>query len=94
MLFEDDDPAGGEALRASVVAPAQRSPRAQQKLRTKCTEEGFPVHSFQTLLADLATLAKNTIQPKLEGAATFEQFTKPPPVQQRAFELLGVGYRM
>jgi hypothetical protein len=93
MLFEDDDPAGGEALRASVVAPAQRSPRAQQKLRTKRTEEGFPVHSFQTLLADLATLAKNTIQPRVEGSATFDQFTRPTPLQQRALELLGVRYR-
>ncbi len=40
MLFEDDDRAGGEARRASVVAPAQRSERAEQKARTKRTDDG------------------------------------------------------
>jgi hypothetical protein len=94
MLFEDDDRAAGEALRPSVVAPAQRSPRAHRKLETKRTEDGLPVHSFQTLLRDLATLAKNTIQPKAAGAVTFEQLTQPTPLQQRAFELLGVSYRV
>jgi hypothetical protein len=94
LLFEDDDRAAAEALRPSVVAPAERSPRAHRKLETKRTEDGFPVHSFQTLLRDLATLARNTIQPKAAGAVTFEQLTQPTPLQQRAFELLGVSYRV
>src|SRR6266581_4546000 len=59
MLFDDDDPAAAEAARRSVVAPAQRSPRAQRKAATKLTDEGAPVHSFRTLLSDLATVAKN-----------------------------------
>jgi hypothetical protein len=55
MLFEDTDKHAAEALRASVVAPAQRSPAAVLKQTTKLSPDGLPVHSFQTLLADLAT---------------------------------------
>lgn len=94
MLFEDDDKATAEALRTSVVAPAQRSPRAQRKAQTKKTDDGLPVHSFQTLLSDLATIAKNRMRLKAHGAATFEVITTPTPSQQRAFDLLGVPYRM
>ena len=89
ILFDDDDRAGGEALRDSIVAPARRSPRAAAKAAEKRTPDGHPVHSFQTLLADLATIAKNRIQPKLPGAATFEIITQPTPLQNRALELLG-----
>jgi hypothetical protein len=55
MLFDDDDPAAGEAEPRSVVAPAQRSPRAKAKALTKRTDEGQPVHSFQSLLRHLRT---------------------------------------
>lgn len=47
----------------------------------------YPVHSFQTLLKDLATLTKNRIQPNLPEAGPFDQLTRPTPVQQRAFDL-------
>ena len=90
MLFDDHDPAAGQAARDSEVAPAQRSPAAQHKANTKHTEDGLPVHSFQTLLADLATISRDRIQPRLAGAATFDKVTRPTPVQQRAFDLLGV----
>jgi len=91
ILFEDDDPAAGEALRESPVAPAQRSPRAKRKATTKRTEQDEPVHSFQTLLADLATITKNRIQANLPGAPPFEKITQPTPPQQRALSLLGVA---
>lgn len=94
MLFEDDDPAAAEAQRASVVRPAQRSPRARRKAQTKRTEDGGPVHSFQTLLQDLATVAKNRVRPKATGAVAFDMITTPTPLQQRAFDLLGVSHRM
>jgi CHASE3 domain sensor protein len=68
ILFDDDDKAAGEALQISPVAPARRSPRAERKAQRKRTDQGEPVHSFQTLLADLATLTKNRIQVKLAGA--------------------------
>jgi len=93
MLFDDDDPVGAEAQRASVVRPARRSPRARRKAQTKRTEDGMPVHSFQTLLEDLATVAKNRVRPKGAGAVTFDMITTPTPLQQRAFDLLGVSHR-
>ena len=48
------------------------------------------MHSFQTLLADLATIVKNRIQPKLPGVEAFDQVTQPTPLQQQALDLLGV----
>jgi hypothetical protein len=90
LLFDDHDPAAGKAARDSEVAPAQRSPAAQRKARTQQTADGLPVHSFQTLLADLATISKDRIQPRLAEAGAFDKVTRPTPVQQRAFDLLGV----
>jgi hypothetical protein len=94
ILFDDDDPAAAEAARPSVVAPAQRSPRAQRKALTKLTADGTPLHSFHTLLSDLATVAKNRILPNTQDAVPFDLITTPTPLQQRAFDLLGVNYRM
>jgi hypothetical protein len=90
MLFDDEDPEAGEALRASAVAPARSSPGAERKAATKRTPSGDPVHSFRTLLADLATVAKNRIRPDIPGAPCFEKTTVPAPLQARAFSLLGV----
>jgi len=90
MLFDDDDKAEGEALRESVVAPAQRSLKAQTKALSKRTEDGLPVHSFQSLLKDLATITRNKVMVVGEN---FEQMTTPTPVQQRAFDLLQIRCR-
>jgi hypothetical protein len=94
MLFDDDDPAAAEAQRTSVVQPAQRSPRARSKSANHLTDDGQPVHGFRTLLQDLATVAKNRMLPKLENAVAFDLITTPTALQQRAFDLLGVNYRM
>src|SRR6266508_127581 len=59
MLFDDDDAAAGEAERRSVVAPAQRSPRATAKALPTRTDEGAPVHSFQSLLRNLRPIVKD-----------------------------------
>jgi Transposase DDE domain len=93
MLFKDDDPATGKAARPSPVAPAQRSPAALAKAAAKVSADGQPVHSFATLLADLATIAANRIQPA-GGLPAFTQITTPAPVQRRAFELLAVSHRL
>jgi transposase len=95
MLFDDEDKVLAEALRDSVVAPKKRSVKAQSKAVHKRTEDALPVHSFQTLLKDLATIVKNRVQPKLPGAkVAFEKITCPTPLQQKAFDLLGVSYLM
>jgi len=90
LLFDDHDPAAGQALRTSIVAPAQRSPAALHKAHTQQTQDGLPVRSFQTLLQDLRTLTLNTVQ---MGENTFEMITTPTPVQQRALDLLKVPCR-
>ena len=43
-------PQAAEAARKSIVSPAERSPKAKSKDLFKRTEDGMPVHSFQTLL--------------------------------------------
>lgn len=90
ILFDDDDPLTAKAQRRSIVAPAQRSASALRKARRKRTDDGYPVHSFRTLLQDLATVCKNRIQPRLPGAVPFEKVTFRTSLQQRAFDLLRI----
>jgi hypothetical protein len=94
VLFKDDDKAAALAARPSPVAPAVRSPRALEKVARKRSEEGLPVHSFETLLEDLGTICVNTIQPTDPAIPPFRKVTLPTPLQHRAFELLGVSYRL
>lgn len=90
ILFDDDDKAAGEALRESIVAPARRSPRAVNKASTKRTQDGLPVHSFQSLLKDLGTITRNKVR---VAGETFDEVTKPTPLQQRVFDLLQVSLK-
>jgi hypothetical protein len=97
ILFEEEDPDAEAARRASIVLPAVRSAKAEAKARTKRTEADEPVDSFRTLLLDLATLTRNLVcVNSAEGPSTgeFVQWSDPSPLQQRAFELLGLSYRM
>jgi hypothetical protein len=88
LLFEDAQPAAGEAMRQSVVAPAQRSPQARDKARRKATDNGLPVHSFQTILKDLRTIARNMLRMQ---SLSFEMITTPTTFQQHVLTLLGVS---
>lgn len=91
LLFEDEEPAEGESLRSSIVAPAQRSPSAQKKVQTLQTADGQPAHSFATLLKELATLTRNRVQPKISASAPFDTLARPTPLQQKAFSLLAIA---
>lgn len=71
------------------VKPAQASPSARAKKAAKQTAEGSPVHSFKTLLAELATLCRNTCRINDAATPSFFQQTTPTPIQQQAFVLLG-----
>jgi Transposase DDE domain len=88
MLFDDTEKQAADAARASVVAPAQRSEVAIRKQTTGFTPDGLPVHSFRTLLADLATLTRNTIVTAIASALPLTVLARPTPVQRRAYELL------
>jgi len=94
ILFTDDDKPTAQAARTSPVAPATRSARALTKAATKRTTGDLSVHSFQTLLADLATICLNTIQPADPVIPGFRLVTIPTPLQRHALELLGISHRL
>lgn len=91
ILFHDHDKPAAAAKRTNPVAAAQRSDAALAKAARKRADDDTPVHSFTSLLADLATLCANHIQPA-HDIPTFTKFTTPTALQQRAFELLGVAH--
>jgi hypothetical protein len=94
VLFTDDDRPAAQAARPSPVAPAARSPRALGKAATKQTPAAWPVHSFATLLTDLATICLNTIAPADPALTGFRLVTTPTALQRQVFELLGVSHRL
>ena len=87
LLFADEDQAA-KATR-DPVAPAQRSAGARAKVVRRHHEDGTPIHSFPTLLAELATLVRNTCCTSAEtDAPTFTVTTQPNPLQARAMALI------
>ena len=90
MLYDDDDRQAAEALRDSVVAKARRSPAAIEKQNSGRTPDGLTVHSFRSLLADLATLTRNTIVTAIDPDHEINLTARPTPVQEKAFKLLAV----
>ena len=88
MLFNDDDPAAAAAQRSSPVAKAKVSPAARRKALRKRTEDGQPVHSFRTLLQDLANLTRNSV--RFGDAYPTTILARPTPSHTRAFELLNL----
>ena len=94
LLFADPDKPSAQAARPSPVAPAVRSAKARAKAATKRGEHDLPVHSFQTLLADLATICLNQIQPSDPALPAFRIVTTPTPLQRHALGLLDVNHRL
>jgi hypothetical protein len=88
LLFEDHDRAAAAAGRASPVAAAEVSPAATAKARTKRTAAGQAVHSWRTLLADLATLTRNTV--RLGEAPPITLLTRPTALHEDVFRRLGL----
>jgi hypothetical protein len=91
MLYDETDHEAAAAMRTSIVAKAERSEAAIRKQTTGRTDDGLPVHSFQTLLADLATYCRIQATTALNEKYVFTLHTKPTPTQQRAFKLLGIN---
>ena len=82
LLFKDEQP----PIHPDPVAKATRSSAAQHKARTKRTTTGEPCHSYKSLLAELATLTRNTI--RLPGTtATFHKLSQPTTLQAQALDL-------
>ena len=86
LLFRDEQPAPAE----NPVAPARRSAAAMRKVQTQRLDDGTAVHSFATLLTELATLTRNRVRLSA-GDAAFDALASPTPLQRRALELLQVS---
>ena len=88
VLFADEDQTAKQTR--DPVAPAQRSQAALAKVSRRRLADGTPVHSLATLLADLATVVRNTCRTPNAGekAPTFQILTTPTPHQRRALALI------
>jgi transposase len=88
LMFADTDQQA--KAKRDPVAPAKRSETALAKVASHTLEDGTPAHSFATLLAELATIVRNTCRTPnaTTDAPTFELLTTPNVKQQRAFELI------
>ena len=90
VLFQDDELDAARWTR-DPVAKAEPSQSVRDKRRTKETRDGWPVHSLQTLLRDLATRCKNTCRTGAgKHSIRFEQLTEATPFQHHVFGLLGL----
>ena len=90
ILFEDHDLPAARPRRDPVL-PAQPTASAKAKKATHTTPDGLPVHSFESLMAELASRARNTYRLKSDDSKlTFKQVPAPTPIQRRAYELLGL----
>ena len=90
LLFEDEQLPQQRRQRDPIL-PASCSPSAQAKKLTRQTADGFPVHSFATLLAELASRARVTYGLKSEESAPgFQQAPEPTPLQAKAYALLAL----
>jgi len=88
LMFADTDQAA-KATR-DPVAPAQRSQLALDKVASRTVDDGTPVHSFATLMAELAGIVRNTCRTPGTGpdAPTFDIVTTPNATQRHALDLI------
>jgi transposase len=90
LLFQDEELDERRKTR-DPVKPAKPSASVKRKKTVRLTPDGFEIHSFQTLLAELATRSRNRCRVKSDAAGpTFYELTEPTPLQTRAFQLLGL----
>lgn len=88
LLFEDEE-RPEERKRRDPILPVKPSASAQAKKRSHETADGFPVHSFESLLSELASRAKVTYGLRRDNSnLTFRQVPEPTPPQGRAYELI------
>lgn len=90
ILFEDEE-LPEDRKRRDPILPAKPSGSAKLKKATHQTADGLPVHSFETLMAELATSGRVTYRLKSEDLSlTFKQVPDLTPIQARAYKLLGL----
>ena len=90
LLFTDEHKEEANRSRNTPVGKAEVSDRAKKKHRTKKTEAGLPVHSFKTLLEDLASLGMHQVSMSESTKHVLTTFTEATAIQKKAFELIDV----
>ncbi len=88
LMFADPDQEA--KANRDPVAPAVRSQRALDKIARHTLDDDSPAHSFATLMAELATIVRNTCRTPqaTETTPTFNLLTTPTAKQQHALHLL------
>jgi hypothetical protein len=89
LLFQDEE-LPQQRQQRDPVAPAQPSPSARRKKATRLSSDGLPLHSFKTLLAELAKRCRNTCRVKTDPVGHFTTLTDLSPLQAQALQLLGL----
>ena len=88
LLFEDETLDEARRTR-DPVATAKPTPHARHKKARRRTEDGLPLHSLDTLIAELATRCRNTCRVLSDPAApAFSLLTEPTETQHRVAELI------
>ena len=88
LLFADERLAEHRAER-DPVAPAEPADEVREKKAERRTAEGYAVHSFRTLLAELGTQCRQTCQlGDRDSAIQIDKITEPTGLQTEAFRLL------
>ena len=100
LLFADTDTDMEAKQRRNSVATAQRSAtatatakataKAKAKVAKRSLDDGSPVHSFKTLLDELANITKSSYKTNdsVATAPHFEMMTTPNAKQARALALI------
>jgi len=90
LLFEDEELDERRKTR-DPVKPAEPSASVKRKKMIRRTPDGLEIHSFQTLLAELATRCRNRCRVKSDqDGPAFYTLTEPTRLQKRALQLLGL----
>jgi transposase len=88
LLFEDEERHEQNGQR-DPVAPAKASSSAQAKKAAKTTADGTPLHSFDSLLAELGTRCRNRCRlPGAPDQQAFHRLTQATDFQKKALGLL------
>lgn len=90
VLFDDEN-LERDRWERDPVAKAQPGEKARGKKRAAATDEGWPIHSFSSLMATMGTRSRHTCRAnKGNNALRFDQLTEPTSFQSHVFALLGL----
>lgn len=92
LLFRDEALSEQKTKRESPVDPTKRSEKAAAKAGRKQTEDGLVVHSFRSLMDELAGISRVVCRPLIDGAQVFVKHPILSRLHEAAFNYLGVKF--